>query len=189
MLEIEMKFAVADFAPVLAHLRAWNARPEEPIDERDQYYNAPDRDFARTDEVFRLRRIGADCFLTYKGPKGPGPVKTRPEIEVAVGSGDTAARDVGRLLTHLGYREVAEVHKVRHIYHFQRDGFALQICLDELQELGRFVEVEIVAPPEKAEQAQQVILRTAAELGLQTPERRSYLGMLSQKRGESSRPS
>ena len=57
MLEIEMKFAVADFEAIRVRLQAWQAHPEEPIDEADHYFNAPDRDFAGTGEAFRMRRI------------------------------------------------------------------------------------------------------------------------------------
>src|SRR3954462_10463506 len=113
MLEIEMKFAVRDFAPIEAILRSWQPRVEEPIDEADHYFNAPDRDFARTDEAFRLRRIGSRHPLTYKGPKSPGLAKTRTEIEVPIEQGNTAADDMQKLLVHLGYRPVAVVQKRR----------------------------------------------------------------------------
>jgi len=177
-LEIELKYAVADFAPIRSLLADWQARPDEPIDEADHYFNAPDRDFARTDEVFRLRRIGSANRLTYKGPKSPGLVKTRPEIEIGLTEGDLTAEDTSRLLTSLGYRPVAIVRKRRHIYHWQRQGFAMQICLDELAELGRFVEVEIIATAEQRADAEKVLLQTAAELGLERLERRSYLAMV-----------
>jgi adenylate cyclase, class 2 len=182
MFEMEMKFAVADFAPIRARLDAWQARADEPIAEADQYFNAPDRDFAKTDEVFRLRRIGTANHLTYKGPKNPGKVKTRAEIEIAFAEGDQAAADMSRMLTSLGYRPVAVVQKRRHIYHHERQGFAMQICLDELAELGYFVEVEIIAPLERREEAEKALLHAAAELGLEKLERRSYLGMILEKR-------
>src|SRR4051812_47495301 len=104
MLEIEMKFRVRDFAPIEAILRSWQPRVEEPIEEADHYFNAPDRDFARTDEAFRLRRIGSSNRLTYKGPKSPGPAKTRTEIEVPLAEGSLIAEDTQKLLVHLGYR-------------------------------------------------------------------------------------
>jgi adenylate cyclase class 2 len=177
MLEIEMKFPVSDFAPIQGHLSRWQARPDAAVEEADHYYNAPDRDFARTDEALRLRRIGADNMVTYKGPKQAGPAKTRTELEVALETGAEAAEKFCQLLTHLGYRAVAVVRKKRQSYHFDRGGFALQVCLDEVDRLGRFVEAEIVAPEEKKTQAQDVLLQVAADLGLKDVERRSYLEM------------
>jgi adenylate cyclase, class 2 len=185
MLEVEMKFAVADFASIKKCLRDWNASADEAIDEADQYFNAPDRDFAQTDEAFRLRRIGPKNMLTYKGPKAAGVVKTRTEIEVSIAQGPIAAEDMSRLLVHLGYRPVAVVHKRRRIFHLQREGFALEVCLDEVAEVGQFVEVEIVTPPERKDEAEKVLQQTAAELGLSADHliRRSYLGMLLERRG------
>src|SRR5262249_10306128 len=146
--------------------------------EADHYFNAPDRDFARTDEALRLRRIGAANLVTYKGPKRDAQTKTRTEIEVSLAEGDTTAADFGRLLTHLGYRSVAVVSKTRCIYHLDRDGFALEICLDKVEGLSTFAELEILAPEERLEAARDLLLRTAAELGLSDSERRSYLELL-----------
>lgn len=181
MLEIEMKFPVADFDGVLPRLRQWGARADNPLEEADHYFNAPDRDFATTDEALRLRRIGPENVVTYKGPKHPGPTKTRTEIEAPLQPGPDNAETFCRLLEQLGYRPVAVVRKKRRCHHFDRDGFALQACLDEVENLGRFVEVEIVAPPADKDKAQAVLLQVAEGLGLKDAERRSYLEMILKK--------
>jgi adenylate cyclase class 2 len=178
MLEIEQKFAHADFAAIEKRLAEWQARRGEEHIEADHYFNAPDRDFARTDEAFRLRRIGAANFLTYKGPKHAGPVKVRTELEIPLRDGDEAAEQFMQLLCHLGYRPVAVVRKHRRTYHLQRGGFGLIVCLDEVEQLGRFAEVEIVCPEEQKDAAQAVLADTAAALGLTELERRSYLNLL-----------
>jgi adenylate cyclase, class 2 len=177
VLEIEMKFPAADFAPIEAKLAQWGARPEPVLHEADHYYNAPDRDFAKTDEALRLRRIGEANRVTYKGPKQEGPAKTRTEIEIGLEAGNEAADKFCTLLTKLGYRAVAVVRKLRRPYRFERDGFALEACLDEVGQVGRYVEVEIVAPAEQKAQAEKVLAAVTAELGLANPERRSYLEM------------
>jgi adenylate cyclase class 2 len=184
VLEIEQKFAGADFAALEQKLAAWGARPGARQDEADHYFNAPDRDFARTDEVFRLRRIGAENWLTYKGPKQQASVKVRTELEVPLTPGDEAAADMTRLLKHLGYRPVAVVRKHRRMYHFDRGGFALTVCLDDVDELGRFTEVEILAPEDRRDAARDVVGEVASGLGLGAAERRSYLGLLLAARGE-----
>jgi adenylate cyclase, class 2 len=178
MLEIEVKFPVTDFAAVEQKLGGWQARAAPPIDEADHYFNAPDRDFARTDEALRLRRIGSRNLITYKGPKQAGPAKTRTEIEVPLESGPAVADDFCRLVQRLGYRATAIVRKRRTIWHFQRGGFDLQACLDEIDSLGRFVEIEIVAEESKRGAAEEVLQDVAKELGLHRMERRSYLEMV-----------
>lgn len=183
MLEIEMKFPIQDYAPVKKQLDAWNARSQPAVDEADHYFNAPDRDFARTDEAFRLRCIGAENRITYKGPKQAGVAKTRTEIEIALAAGPDTAEQFRRLVQSLGYRPTAIVRKRRSIFEFERSGFALQICCDEVELLGRFLEIEIVAEPEQKERAQQVLLDVAQELGLSKGEPRSYLEMVLAKMG------
>ncbi len=182
MLEIEAKYPVADHEAIVQQLRYWGARFDEPREDADQYFNAPDRDFARTDEALRLRRIGHGNFVTYKGPKTDAQTKTRTEIEVPLAAGAPVADEFGRLLVHLGYRPVAVVHKRRTICHLHRDGFDLEVCLDIVDDVGRFVEVEIMAPSEQLDSARAVLLKTAADLGLRQSERRSYLEMLLARR-------
>lgn len=177
MLEIELKFRVGDFAAIERILNAWQARADSALEEADHYFNGPDRDFARTDEAFRLRRIGSRNLITYKGPKQPGPAKTRLEIEVPLESDDQTAEEFCRLVQKLGYRPTAIVRKRRTTRHFSRGGFDLQACFDEVDKIGRFVEVEIVAAPEARAQAEKVLQEVAAELGLHDLERRSYLEM------------
>lgn len=178
MLEIEMKFPVSDFAPLEARLREWGLRPDPERQEADRYFNAPDRDFARTDEALRVRSVGPSNRVTYKGPRQQGPAKTRTEVEVPLADGPDAAEDFGRLLVHLGYRPVAVVRKRRVCYHLTRDGFALEVMLDDVERVGRFAEVEILSPEEWKADAQATLLRVSGELGLTASERRSYLEML-----------
>jgi adenylate cyclase class 2 len=182
MQEIEQKFAQADFAAIEERLRQWGASPGVQQEEADHYFNAPDRDFARTDEAFRLRRIGPANFLTYKGPKQTSGVKKRIEIEVPLTDGPEAAGQFTQLLVHLGYRPVAVVRKQRQHYHWRQNDLNLTICLDEVEGLGRFAEVEVLAEAEREKAAEALILSTAAALGLTLVERRSYLEMVLAKR-------
>lgn len=183
MLEVEVKYAGADFAALEGRLREWGAREEPPRTDADHYFNAPDRDFAVTDEALRLRRIGELNFVTYKGPKRDAQTKTRTEIEVPLAPGAAAADDFTRLLVHLGYRPVAAVRKARRLFHLHRGGFALEVALDDVEGVGRFAELEIQAPEAQLDAARSVLLAAAAELGLSASERRSYLELLLAARG------
>jgi adenylate cyclase class 2 len=178
MLEVEMKFPVADFAALERRLAEWRAEAPIERDEADHYFNAPDRDFARTDEALRVRRIGPANLVTYKGPKRDLQTKTRTEIEVPLADGDRPAQDFMQLLQHLGYRPVAVVRKHRRIYHLKRDGYAVEVCLDAVERVGHFAEVEIQAPEDQLEVARGVLMQIAVDLGLSGSERRSYLEML-----------
>jgi adenylate cyclase class 2 len=183
VLEVELKFRVADPAAVLARLTALGAARVGEAVEADHYFNAPDRDFRATGEAFRLRRDGAANRFTYKGPKRAAATKTRTEIEVPVADGDAGAADAERLVLALGYRPVAVVRKARAAYDLDRGAFTATVCLDAVDGLGTFVEVEVVCDEGKAAAAEQAVLGLAAELGLTEPEPRSYLGMLLEAEG------
>jgi adenylate cyclase class 2 len=178
MLEIEQKYAAADFADLEMRLAGLGAKESDSHEEADQYLNAPDRDFAATGEAFRLRRIGNRSLLTYKGVKSPDAVKVRAELEVPLADGDAAAADCLALLQNLGYRRVAIVRKRRRSFGLKRAGFAMTVCLDDVDVVGRFAEVEVLAPEEQRSAATAAVTELAAELGLTRVERRSYLGML-----------
>ena len=178
MLEIEVKYRLPDRDGLVARLLAAGATRGAERAEADHYFNAPDRDFRRTDEAFRLRRIGPRNVLTYKGPKRAAATKTREEIEVPLADGDAAADVLETLLVKLGYRPVAVVRKTRQGYKLDRDGFAVEACIDDVENVGLFAELEIVAPEADFGRAEAVVLGLAGELGLTDVERRSYLGML-----------
>ena len=88
------------------------------------------------------------------------------------------AANFARLLELLGYRSVAVVRKTRVIYPFERQGFELAACFDDVDDVGKYVEIEIVSPEEQRVAAQQVIQAVAKELGLEHSETRSYLRLL-----------
>ncbi len=178
MLEVEMKFRVADWSAIIAKLEATGAVPEPRREDTDHYFNAPDRDFAQTDEAVRLRRIGAENYLTYKGPKIDTVTKSRPEIELRLADGSQTAADAVRFLSSLAYRPVAVVSKFRQVYTFERDGFTLSACLDDVGAVGRYVELEILADESRYESARAVLLKAVDEFGLVDLERRSYLRLL-----------
>lgn len=184
MLEVEAKFRLNDPTAVEARLHSWGARLFADHAEADHYMNAPDRDFAKTDEAFRLRRIGSTNQFTYKGPRRDAVLKTRTELEVDCPPGEASAEAFLKLFLYLGYRPTAVVRKRRRIYEWQRDGFVVHACLDDVENVGRFVELEIVAEEKDHDAARRVILGAAAELGLVESERRSYLEMLLSRRSE-----
>lgn len=186
MLEVEVKFAVSDWSQLLTQLDALGARSERTREEIDTYFNAlpPGRDFAQTDEALRIRQVNANAWLTYKGPKLDAATKTRLELEVPLGNGQTAPTDLARVLELLGYRPVAVVRKTRRTLTLTHAGRAVRVCLDDVAAVGRFVELEVVTATEDLDAARAVVLSLAGRLGLTQQERRSYLQLLLQRGGQ-----
>lgn len=182
MLEVEMKFPAANVAALLPQLTALGAQAHGTRIEVDHYFNAPDRDFAQTDEALRLRCIDQQNILTYKGPKLDALTKTRTEIEVPLATGLHAADVARAFLTSLGYRPTATVRKHRQTYGLSFQGFHLEVCLDQVDEVGTYIELEIVAPQEQLDAARQAVQALSQQLSLSGTERRSYLQLLLEQR-------
>jgi adenylate cyclase class 2 len=147
-------------------------------EEVDLYFAHPARDFARSDEGLRIRAIGAANYVTYKGPKIDQTTKTREEIELPLPGGPQGYADGRRLLEALGFRPVAEVRKRRRKAKIARQGREVEVSLDEVDSLGTFVELELIASDGDVEAAKDAIQRLASSLGLSGSQRRSYLELL-----------
>lgn len=181
--EVEQKFRVVDLTAVADRLRALGALPGPPQVQVDRYFAHPARDFARTDEALRLRQAGERCCITYKGPKLDVVTKTRREIELPLppGAGQVAAWS--GLLEALGFTPVLEVRKHRRSCHVVWDGAAVEVVLDQVDDVGDFVELELAADEDGLDAARTRIQALAAALGLTASERRSYLELLLEAKG------
>ena len=183
MLEVEVRYRTADRAGVIARLAGWGATLAQDRTDVDSYFNPPGRNLKDSGESFRLRRVGPHNCLTYKGARRDAETRTRTEIEIPLGDGDAVAADAERVLLALGFRPVVVVRKKRKVYRFDRGGFRMEACFDDVELVGPFVELEILASDEQYEKAKAVLLQTAADLGLTEKEDRSYLGMVLEAQG------
>ncbi|MBX9792049.1 MAG: class IV adenylate cyclase [Pirellulales bacterium] len=183
-LEVEQKFPLkgSDGTPTRAEILSrlaqlgcqWGARLEQV----DRYFAHPARDFAVTDEALRLRRVGADNCITYKGPKLDASTKTRREIELPIEPGVAGLSRFASLLEALSFRPVREVAKTRTPGHLAWQGRHIELALDEVARLGLFLEIELVTDDADADNARAAVRSLAEALGLARSERRSYLEML-----------
>lgn len=185
MVEVEIKFLAPASADLDQKLRARGATFAGERRECDQYFNAPDRDFGQTDEALRIRQVGSTAKLTYKGPKRDLQTKTRTELEIALAGPETTADTMCQILRCLGYRPSGVVEKQRRLFELALGEFEAEICFDSVKDLGKFVELEIVVDESKVAAARNVLLKLAQELGLDQPERQSYLELIL-NRGEKS---
>src|SRR5262245_43862480 len=113
MFEVEQKHPVSDVAALIQRLTDYGAHFGETIQQSDQYFAHPCRDFAKTDEALRIRTVGDKSFVTYKGPKLDTTTKTRREIELPLHLHDGDGSRFAELLAALGFTPVAKVRKTR----------------------------------------------------------------------------
>ncbi|MHC4875773.1 MAG: class IV adenylate cyclase [Planctomycetota bacterium] len=182
--EVEQKFPlsgnVEDFVKRLLEL---GAEEHGEIQQSDRYFNHPVRDFAVTDEALRIRSVGDQNWLTWKGPKIDAQTKTRREIELPLGDGALTTEQLVEVLQILAFHPVAVVSKVRRTFALSRDAWEFEIAVDDVQEVGAFAEIELVASQERLAAAQQAVIQLGEELGLSQMERRSYLALLLEGQG------
>ncbi|MCZ7357338.1 MAG: class IV adenylate cyclase [Candidatus Methanoperedens sp.] len=173
MIEVEVKAYVDDPKHLERSIIALGAAPIGIETQADTYYNAPYRDFGKTDEALRIRVKGSEYFLTYKGPKMDKISKTRKEFEVGIKGG----HNMGEILTSLGFCPVATIVKKRKNYRLGE----FFIALDEVRNLGNFIEIEISAMKSKNhEEKVESIFRLLEKLNIsrESTIRKSYLEMV-----------
>ena len=172
--ELEAKIRVDDATAIERRLRDVGGEPLFDAIIGDTFFDTADGRLHQSGSGMRIRtarrsQIGGGpgddaAAITFKGPRQPGAVKIREEIEFSVGDA-AAAR---RFLERLGYVEKLGYEKHRRSW---RIG-ACRVELDDVPLLGTFVEIE--GPDEAA------IAEVQRQLGLDghAQEMSSYASML-----------
>jgi adenylate cyclase class 2 len=147
--ETEIKLAFPSPQDALRALVQVGATESHPrVFEDNVLFDLDDRRLTRGGRLLRLRRAGAEAFVTFKGPVEAGHRhKVREEAEVGVADGD----EMDRILRAVGFLPCYRYQKYRTSFELPGVG----IALDETT-LGTFVELE--GEPE-------AIDRVAAALG------------------------
>ncbi len=190
MFEVEQKYRVDNLSDVReAILREFpSVKRSNVINQTDIYFNHPNRDFAQTDEALRIRSTDNRLVITYKGPRHYDTAKgvttkTRREIEVDLGIDhldmeDSKHKEIQSLLEILGFKTVLCVPKQRENLSFNWNGWPISIALDEVDGLGCFVEIEVIANSESLTDAQNCVREISNRFGFENEIRSSYLELL-----------
>lgn len=139
-MEIEAKMKVDDTESVRLRLEASGAVPAGEHLEVNTFFDTTAGSLRVADKGLRLRenkdvKTGKTVYIvTYKGPRQPGPLKTREEIEITVDDPHAATA----MFQALGYALVLSFQKRRRSWQL----LGCKVELDELPYLGTFVEVE-----------------------------------------------
>ncbi len=179
MREIEIKLRVDNLEEVASLLLARGCELSSPFHQHDVTYTkgGSTAEWQASKEghtVMRIRRLANGTLLAYKEQK-LGEMDNI-EHETEVGDADTAHQ----ILLALGFVPGVEVKKLR------RKGKLgeYEICLDEVEGLGTFIELEKLAPEEvDAELVREELFATLESLGLSRDreEKRGYDTQVFQK--------
>ena len=157
----------------------------ETSESPNPFYDPNDRRYEENRETFSSGQkptyTGISTVITCKGHKTIDPVTgatSRKELELDL-RGDFDEWD--ELLKMLGYQPLMPVTKVRHSFGY----FGATVCVDDVEGLGNYVEIEVVAEEgdDASAAAMSRINDTLISLGLENirPETRGYLDMVLEK--------
>lgn len=188
MIEVEVKYRLEDAAAFEQELlRSAGAVLVSEVQQCDQYFDHPCRDFEVTDEALRLRTVrivgqSEVIQICYKGPRIDTITKTREELECDLLTHTESANPsvMHRILRAVGFVESGIVRKDRRSFECRPNGVTLTISVDRLDRIGAFAEIEIVCAEQDRPSATDAVLQFAASLGLVESERRSYLELLAE---------
>ena len=148
MIEIEVKLKIEDPAYLEKCLLERGYILIETLRETDTYFDGGINGIEKSGQALRVRRT-VDCStgkvhssITFKGEKLDKVSMARLELETVVESGETAER----ILCALGFFPVKPtVIKNRKILKYKD----ISACIDEVEGLGTFLELEIMAESEE----------------------------------------
>ena len=178
--EVEQKYAVRNLTQLESDLTQLDTTWSDTVTQRDAYYNHPGRDFSETDEALRIRSSAGTTWITYKGPRIDLTTKTRGETDLPLAESATV-RQAEQLLESLGFEFVATVEKQRRSGSLIWQGQQIEIALDEVEGLGQFIEIEILAEEAELQHAQQSVQEVATVLKLSDSITAGYLDLLLQE--------
>lgn len=176
MIEIEIKSKINNEKTAIEKINQLGGIYSHTEIQKDIYFNAPDKDYKKTDEALRIRQIPFDdsekYILTYKGPKLNSETKTRKELEVEIDDIDTMTN----ILIELGFKKSAYVSKLRKIYNYED----YTITIDTLEKIGSYMEIEYVTDNEnEINTIQEKIMNLFEKMNITEGfEKRSYLELL-----------
>ncbi len=186
MIEIEKKFRISNFDALRSELSASDfdvISDEQPKFQSDEYFNHLQLRFELKDIALRIRQVDDLHILTFKGPNQDATTKIRTEVEVMLSEED--AGKMTEMFLGMGMYSVAKVSKTRDTILIRWQGTNVEVCLDAVEEIGCFVELEIVVENEDdVPAAKQKLESLANKFGLEGAITTSYLEMLLDARGQ-----
>ena len=104
--------------------------------ETNTLYDTPDGRLRQKSMLLRIREVGGECIITWKGPGTAGAHKSRPEVETSAGS----AEKLSRIFEEIGFQPTFRYEKFRTEFKTAPDAPGV-VTLDETP-IGNYLELE-----------------------------------------------
>lgn len=163
MREIELKFKVDNLDALINKLKEEQCEISAVKMQNDTIYvqNLDDTESKEGSVWLRVRKENDKIELNYK--KQSKKKMESEEIEFEVSSYELA----NQFLKALGYLPWVEVNKKRRYSKYKE----YNICIDEVERLGSFIELEILVDKDNKEDYELALLEVAKKLGI-NPDKR-----------------
>lgn len=164
MQEIEVKVAIPNCDALVAALGARGCVFSKVIAQDDTVFakhSGSIHTFMGNDLFLRLRvQDNGDTIFTAKlDPNRQAADLAKIEHETIVGSRD----EMEKILKAMGYQEIVRVKKQRRKVQYGE----YELCVDEVEDLGSFMEIEKMVPPEAdARAVQEELVEVLVGLGI-----------------------
>ncbi|MCB0749601.1 MAG: class IV adenylate cyclase [Ignavibacteriae bacterium] len=175
--EIEIKFPLHNPQDVREYLGNNCKLIEENIYQKDIYFTPAHKNFMEPEipyEYFRFRQSNNKYALTYKHlhPEGTYDIEYYDEYETGIENPEAMMR----IINVLGFKEIVTVEKTRFTYTYKDT----EICLDNVTNLGWFIEVESKKPGDNIQEIRESLMQILKEIGAEVGDTKAtgYLDML-----------
>lgn len=149
IIELEASYHLEKEHNILEKIKKENFEFLADITEEDTYYTDKDMTFIEDRICLRIRKTNEDSLeLTYK-PKTDNSTEKYGKREVNLKIDPKEYTDIKYIIEELGYIEYVSFKKHRKIYSKEINNFIHNIMLDNIEGVGDFIELEILANTEE----------------------------------------
>lgn len=166
MKEVEVKARLRNKTEVQKQLEALGCKFSEPITQKDTIFALPGTPFPAGVgvNILRIREQNGKYIFTLKARLSTGLDKMEREVEVS----DLNA--AAAFTKALGFEEVITLNKTRQKANYQN----WEICLDEVEDLGSFIEMEEMTKDGDSSQIQEQMFEFLKTLGIIDDDQEHY---------------
>lgn len=161
--EIEVKARIQDAESLIAKLTALGCVFSEPISQEDRVFVHVNDQFPVKlgTNVFRIRKNNGKFIFTFKRPLSNGLDKLEHEVMI------DDAGEMEEILKAIDFHEVSLVKKIRRKTNYQ----GYEICVDVVEDLGSFIEIEKIANDEDSSKIQDEMFVLLLSFGVNKEDR------------------
>ena len=148
IIELESSYKINNFTSLLKKITEKGYKYNYHVIECDTYYTDKDYEFIKDRVCLRTRKTNNNKLeLTFK-PKTDDTTEKYGKKEFNISLDVRDYDDIDFVLNKLGYKKYVSFKKDREVYSKIEKGFEHNIMLDEIDGVGKYIELEIIANTE-----------------------------------------